>query len=75
MVEAAREMEGEGVREDGRGGEQYVVQTLLILGKPPRASCCSLSTAGSPVLPERKSNLLSTHCVPSPLLGCYRYYL
>lgn len=63
-------MEGEGVQKGGRGGEQYLVQPLLILGKPPRASCCSLSPQRCPTFPERKAI-----CGPTLLLGCYRYYL
>lgn len=54
-----------GFKKWGGGVEQCLVRTLLILGKLPTASCCSIPTQGGPMLPDRNSNLLSTSCGPS----------
>lgn len=48
-------MEGEGLQEWGRGEGQYLVQTLLILGKPLGLPAVLSPPKGAPSFPKGKA--------------------
>lgn len=54
-------MEGEGASRAGKGRGAVFSPDVAYPGQTPWASCCSIPTQGCPVLPQGKSNLLSTH--------------
>lgn len=68
VIEGVRTAEGEGVEEVERGRGAVFGLGPAHPGSTPCASSSSVSTQG-------KINSLSTYCVPSPLLGCYRFYV
>lgn len=66
VIEGVRTAEGEGVEEVERARGAVFGLGPAHPGSTPCASCSSVSTQG-------KIKSLSTYCMPSPLLGCYRY--
>lgn len=57
----AMKMEGEGASRVGKGRGAVFSPDVAHLGQSSWASCCSILTQGCPILPQGKSNLLSTH--------------